>query len=387
MKQNKNLLLSCVLSICMLAAVPVYSCAAQVKTNDGQIAASVETSASETAAPVYTEQIAEGTYDITVSSSSSMFRVTACSLTVADGQMTADMTLSGTAYLRLYMGTDSEAAAVPESDCIPYQENADGSYSYTVPVEALNQEIDCAAFSGRSSQWYPRTLVFESASLPEDAIDTSAISENDHEATGDSIAGTKTGGSTSAGKDAYKSAADAKASDIHYAPVSLADGDYTIPVTLTGGSGKASIDSPAEMTIKNGRPTARIQWSSPNYDYMVVDGLLYEPANESGNSVFEIPVTQFDGGMKILADTTAMSQPYEIEYTLNFDSDQAEPQGMSTKTKGILMLVIILAVILAGFINGRFRSGKVQYDAMNEEAELERQSAAKPVSRKKKKLR
>ena len=386
MTKRITTLLAFFLATCLLAALPLCSYAIQVKTNDGQISTSVETEAGETASPLRADQIEEGTYDITVRSSSSMFRVTSCKLTVADGKMTADMTLSGTSYLRLYMGTDSEAASAAESDCIPYTENVDGTYSYTVPVEALNKELDCAAFSGRSNQWFPRTLVFESSSLPEEAILPAASTENmekeEYPGSGQIVEDT-----ASAKKDTYEKASSAKASRIHYAPVTLADGKYSVKVTMTGGSGKASIDSPAEMTVKNGRATARIQWSSPNYDYMVIDGLLYEPINEEGNSVFEIPVTKFDGDMKVIADTTAMSQPYEIEYTLDFHSEETEPLGISAKTKGILMLVIILAVILAGFANGRLRSGKVKYDAENEEAELAKQASAKPVSKKKKKLR
>lgn len=36
--------------------------------------------------------------------------------------------------------------------------------------------------------------------------------------------------------------------------------------------------------------------------------------------MFEIPVTVFDRKMAVAADTTAMSTPHEIEYTLQFDS-------------------------------------------------------------------
>ena len=385
-KRISTLLLAFSLAACSLASLPLCGYAVDVKTNDGQISPSVEEETGETAAPLRADQIEEGSYDITVRSSSSMFRVTACELSVAEGKMTANMTLSGTSYLRLYMGTDSEAASAPESDCISYTENPDGTYSYTVPVEALNKELDCAAFSGRSNQWFPRTLVFESSSLPEEAILTATSPENmEQEKDSDSDQIAEDAALTK--KDTYEKASSVKASRIHYAPVALADGNYSIKVDMTGGSGKASISSPAEMTVKNGRATARIQWSSPNYDYMVIDDLLYEPVNEDGNSVFEIPVTRFDGGMKVIADTTAMSQPYEIEYILDFNSEETERLGISTKTKGILMLLIILAVILAGFINGRLRSGKVKYDAENEEAELAKQASAKPVSKKKKKLR
>ena len=50
------------------------------------------------------------------------------------------------------------------------------------------------------------------------------------------------------------------------------------------------------------------------------DGEKYLPVNTEGNSQFEIPVKYFDKPMDVIADTTAMSEPHEIEYTLTFDS-------------------------------------------------------------------
>jgi hypothetical protein len=99
----------------------------------------------------------------------------------------------------------------------------------------------------------------------------------------------------------------------------LRDGQYTVKVTLTGGSGRASVASPAEMTVADGQATAVVVWSSPNYDYMLVDGTKYTPVNKGGNSAFEIPVV-LDKDMPVVADTTAMSVPHEIDYTLHFDS-------------------------------------------------------------------
>lgn len=112
----------------------------------------------------------DGTYNIDVTSSSSMFRIVDCELNVSDGKMTADMTLSGTGYEKLYMGTGEEALASSEDDYIYFEENAEGQYVYTVPVKALDTDIDCAAFSIRKQEWYDRTLVFESQSLPENAF-------------------------------------------------------------------------------------------------------------------------------------------------------------------------------------------------------------------------
>ena len=99
-----------------------------------------------------------------------------------------------------------------------------------------------------------------------------------------------------------------------------ADGTYTCDVTLEGGSGRATVESPAALTVADGKMTATIVWSSPNYDYMIVDGEKYLPTNTEGNSTFEIPVSALDTALDVTADTVAMSTPHEIEYTLTFDS-------------------------------------------------------------------
>ena len=99
----------------------------------------------------------------------------------------------------------------------------------------------------------------------------------------------------------------------------IADGEHTIEVTLEGGTGKASVDSPAVIRKSGDEIIAVITWSSPYYDYMIVDGQKYEPVNTDGNSVFEIPVASLDSPLEVIADTTAMSEPHEIEYTLIFD--------------------------------------------------------------------
>ena len=110
----------------------------------------------------------------------------------------------------------------------------------------------------------------------------------------------------------------------------LDDGEYTAEVALSGGSGRASVQSPAGLTLKNSRSaeaevTAELVWSSANYDYMLVEGEKYLPEIADGHSVFRIPVTCFDRNMAVIADTTAMSQAHEIEYSLRFDSSSLTP--------------------------------------------------------------
>ena len=112
------------------------------------------------------------------------------------------------------------------------------------------------------------------------------------------------------------------------------DGTYQMEVELLGGSGRASVTSPAEVEIKDGKAVATLEWSSPNYDYMVVNGEKYLPVNTEGNSVFQIPVEAFDQDIAVIADTVAMSTPHEIEYTLNFHAGENGQNAAKADTTG-----------------------------------------------------
>lgn len=238
--------------------------------------------------PVYADALEEGTYSIDVLSSSSMFKIIDAQLTVADGKMSAVITLNGDGYLKLFMGTGEEAAAAAEEDAITFELNEDGRQTYEVPVEALDMGIDCAAFSKKKEKWYDRVLVFSAASLPQDAF--------------------------------------SGASFVTAEELGIEDGTYLIAVTLEGGSGKTTVDSPAVLTVAGGEATATITFSSPHYDYVRIGEEKYTPVNTEGNSTFEIPVTAFDFKMPITADTIAMSTPHEIDYTLYFDSATMEAE-------------------------------------------------------------
>ena len=125
----------------------------------------------------------------------------------------------------------------------------------------------------------------------------------------------------------------------------LSDGSYTINAELSGGSGRAEIKSPAAMTVADGKITAQIEWSSPNYDYMEIDGRGYYPVNTSGNSLFEVEIPAADTDIPVLAETTAMSEPHMIEYSLRFDSASikaADPAPIGI-IGGISAAVIIAA--------------------------------------------
>lgn len=235
----------------------------------------------EKTAPVYGNQIEDGIYPIDVSSSSSMFRIIDAQLLVENGEMQAVLTLSGKGYGKLYMGTGEEALADTEDHTIPFEENEEGNYTYTVPVPALNQEIDCTAWSIKKEKWYDRVLVFQSDRIPEEALSQ--------------------------------------------APA-LTEGQYSIPVTLSGGTGRVGVESPAKVTISPEGAIAVIIWDSPYYVSMEVNGISYGPVHSGETSIFEIPVT-LEQDIPVCATTIAMSTPHEIEYTLHFDAASAKPAG------------------------------------------------------------
>ncbi len=236
--------------------------------------------------PIKGEELNDGIYEIEVRSSSSMFKVVDCRLTVKEGEMTAVMTMGGTGYLNVFMGTGEEAVNASEETYIPFEETADGAHTFTVPVEALDQGIDCAAFSKKKEKWYDRVLVFLSTSLP---------------------------------AEAFKELKVTTAEDLK-----LEDGTYLAEGTLSGGSGRTTIESPSRITVENGELTAEVVFSSPNYDYMLVDDEKYEMVNTEGNSTFLIPIPGFDYNIPVVADTIAMSTPHEIAYTISFDSATIE---------------------------------------------------------------
>lgn len=133
--------------------------------------------------------------------------------------------------------------------------------------------------------------------------------------------------------------------------VGLEDGEYSIEVAISGGSGKAGVSSPTLLIVKDGYTYARLVWSSPNYDYMIVGTRKYLNLSEEGvNSSFEIPVTAMDEEMAVIADTTAMGTPHEIEYTLTFYMDSIGPKSQMPQEAAKRVVAIALVIIVGGGI-------------------------------------
>ena len=286
MKKKKiSAVFGCVL---LMASLMLGACGGSDDSKDagttGQTSESVQETEGEENA------LEDGVYLADFSTDSSMFHVNeACdgkgTLTVKNGQMTIHITLGSKKIVNLYLGLAEDAAKdgadllQPTNDEVYYDDGtSDEVYGFDVPVPALDEEFDLALI-GTKEKWYDHKVkVSNPTPYGEDA---------------------KMGESTEA----------------------LSDGTYTVEATLEGGSGKATIDSPLTLTVEGGAMTAAVCWSSPNYDYMLVDGEQYLPVNTEGNSVFEIPVSVFDEPIDVVGDTVAMSKPHEIEYTITLHSE------------------------------------------------------------------
>ena len=209
-------------------------------------------------------------------------------LTVKDGQMTIHISLPSKSIQNLYFGLAEDAqkeGAVllePTIDTIDYNDGTtDEVHGFDIPVPYLDDEFDVALI-GKKETWYDHKVSVSNAVL----------------------------------KDAEETNIEEHAGYVY-------EGDYTIEVSLEGGSGKATITSPAQIkTADDGSQVVLVEWSSPNYDYMLVGDEKYLPVNPEGeNSIFEIPVANFDEPLEVIADTVAMSKPHEVEYTITFYSD------------------------------------------------------------------
>ena len=323
--------------------------------------------------PVSGNMIRDGEYVVGTECSSSFFHIEEAKLTVKKGKMTALLTMSSSSYLLVYPGTAEEAAAAPYEDYIPSVE-IDTWDTFTIPVEALDAELDLAAYSKKKKKWYPRKILFHAADIPADSLrfeypDYDRISEaltlyeefsefgeggesktEESKAEGGSPEKTGSGTYEKTGTEKGEQNAEPQA-----APTDLPDGEYSIEVSLAGGSGRASVTTPTWMIVQEGRAYARLLWSSPYYDYMILDGKKYlNETTDGGSSSFTIPVTAMDAPMEIIADTTAMGDPVEIDYTLTFYEDTIGSKSRVPQEGALRVLAGAAVFIIVGGIANHF---------------------------------
>ena len=143
----------------------------------------------------------------------------------------------------------------------------------------------------------------------------------------------------------------------------LTDGEYAIDVTMTGGSGKATIQSPTLLTLNDGIAYASITWSSSNYDYMIVDGQKYlNESEEDANSRFMIPIADLTQDVPVIADTLAMGTPHEFQYVLTFDPASIASKSTLPQEGAKRVLIMAAVIIIGGGILNHFVNERRKHD-------------------------
>lgn len=278
-----------ILAAGLAAALLLSGCGAE-KTTKAETTAPMETTAVQTTAPMETTvpletqakiTLEDGVYTAEFVTDSSMFRANeACdgkgTLIVENGQAVFHVSLTSKNILNLYLGLAADAEAdtenwlQPTTDTVTYSDGLSEEVNgFDIPVSVIGEDFDLALI-GKKGKWYDHKVSVCNP-VPKEAE-----------------------------------------------TVILEDGTYTCEVSLSGGSGRAKVESPAKLTVKDGVIMATIVWSSPNYEYMLVGEQRYEPIQTEGNAVFEIPVT-LDEDNAVSASTIAMSQPHLVDYILHFD--------------------------------------------------------------------
>lgn len=300
-----------IFALLIVLSVALFGCNGGGSVSDDQTAVAADYPA-----------LADGTYTVKFTTDNTMFHVNEvcdgkATLTVSNGQMTVHLIMPSKNVVNLYPGLAEDAAKEgaelinPTTESVTYPDGlSEEVYAFDVPVPYLDEEFDLALI-GTKEVWYDHKVVV-----------SSPIEEDETEATEEAE-------ETEAADDTETETAESDEL-INGGQVT---GTYTCEFDFEGGSGRAYIESPAILNVDEEQVTATITWSSENYDYMIVDGEKYLPENTEGNSVFTIPVTVFDQPITVIGDTVAMSQPYEIEYTITFHADSVTPVDDTTDSE------------------------------------------------------
>lgn len=267
----KKSVLAILAAFLIIAAITVTGCG------------STGTEGSSASSETGTAPLNDGTYVVDFTTDHAMFHVNDANnnkgiLTVKDGKMTVHVSLQSKKIINLFYGNKEDAQKEgaeliqPTEDEITYSDGyTETVYGFDIPVPALDEPYEVSLI-GTHGNWYTHEVTVSNP-VPGDDI----------------FAGSY---------------------------ITLPDGDYEVEVALEGGTGKASVESPTKMFVRNGNAKLTVVWSSEYYDYMLVNDERFDPVNTEGNSTFEIPIDRLNVPITVIADTTAMSEPHEIEYKL-----------------------------------------------------------------------
>ena len=236
----------------------------------------------------------DGVYRVDFDTDNTMFHVNdvyegKAKLVVESGKAKLNLVMPSKNILNLYPGLAEDAQKdgaeliSPSTVTVTYADGMEEEvYAFEVPVSVYDEEFDLALI-GKKGVWYDHKVKISNA-------ETWSEPENKSEDETETVE----------------------------------EGVYQVPVTLEGGTGRVSLESPAKVEKKEDGYIVTLVLSSKNYDYMLVDDVKYLPIDNNDRSAFEIPVSDLTKPLHVIADTVAMSTPHEIEYTITFDSDSIQ---------------------------------------------------------------
>lgn len=291
----------------------------------------------------------EGTYEYvkdatnqvyTVTTDPGMFSVTEATLSkIAEG-MKVKVTLKGTGYDALYLGSKEDAKKDDGKNWItPCETKGEGEnqqYVFEIPVSALNTSIPIATHGTKSKKWFNHTITFNFNTNTVDAGEDQSNSgdngnngnnggSNNNGNNGNNSGSGNNGGNTNnsgsnnnsgqnGSDNKYDSNTNGSTGRVNTS-TKLADGVYSPDGFLwSGGTGKVSITC-SQIRISGGQAYATIAFSSSHYQYVKANGSTYYPTSQGSSTTFEIPV-ELNKNNKIIGMTTAMSQAHEITYSI-----------------------------------------------------------------------
>ena len=264
-------------------------------------------------------KLKDGTYKVKATTDRKMFYLypkkknpATTILVKKNGKMTATITLTGSGYDYVYMGTPKQAKKAGKKKWIKYKK-VNGYYTFKIPVSALDKKLPITPHSSKyekdgdpsTDPWRPNKWIkFYSSGAKKVKAGTSIKTKGK--------ASNRNNGNN--GKQ-VKWADGNKGTSAVNNSTSLKDGTYKPDkFRWSGGSGRLSYIRCTKIVVRGGKAYATIEFGSSKYDSLKASGRTYSRSG-GGNSKFTIPV-KLNANNTIIGRTTAMSQAHWVRYSI-----------------------------------------------------------------------
>ena len=266
------------------------------------------------------KKLKDGTYKVKATTDRKMFYLypkkknpATTILVKKNGKMTATITLTGSGYDYVYMGTPKQAKKAGKKKWIKYKK-VNGYYTFKIPVSALDKKLPITPHSSKyekdgdpsTDPWRPNKWIKFYSSGAKKVKDGTTIKTKGKANNRNSGNNQKQNNWADDGK---------KGTSAVNNSTSLKDGTYKPDkFRWSGGSGRLSYIRCTKITVRGGKAYATIEFGSSKYDSLRASGHTYSRSG-GGNAKFTIPV-KLNANNTIVGRTTAMSQPHWVRYSI-----------------------------------------------------------------------